>query len=69
MQVTITVLPLTTVSEVNNILNVHVLHMYAVLHLSTITYTCKGNSHNAMITVQSTTTLLRSTVDYHLIKV
>ena len=26
MQVTITVLPLTTVSEVNNILNVHVLH-------------------------------------------
>ena len=42
---------------------------YTVLHLSTITYTCKGNSHNAMITVQSTTTLLRSTVDYHLIKV
>ena len=34
------------------------------------TYKCKGNSHITMITVQSSTiVLLRSTVDYHLIKV
>ena len=33
-------------------------------------YKCKENSHISMITVQSSTiALLRSTVDYHLIKV
>ena len=42
---------------------------YTVLHLA-ITYKCKGNSHITMITVQSSAiVLLRSTVDYHLIKV
>ena len=60
----ITVLPLTIVYFVNEVhctLN--------VLHLST-TYKCKGNSHITMITIQSNTiVLLRSTVDYHLIKV
>ena len=66
---TITVLPLTTlyfVSEVHCTLKVK--HSIAPWYYA-ITYKCKGNSHITMITVQSSTiVLLRSTVDYHLIK-
>ena len=43
--------------------------LYYTLVLYAITYKCKGNSHITMITVQSSTIVLRSTVDYHLIKV
>ena len=50
------------------------LHAITVLPLTTVYIVsevhCKGNSHITMITVQSSTiVLLRSTVDYHLIKV
>ena len=66
----ITVLPLSTVylvSEVHCTLNV--LHSITPYYYA-ITYKCKGNSHITMITVQnSTIVLLRSTFDYHLIKV
>ena len=80
---TITVLPLTTmyiVSEVHCTLNVQYLtllslHTITVLPLTTVYFVSyhiqiKGNLHITMITVQSSTiVLLRSTVDYHLIKV
>ena len=41
-----------------------------LINMLAITYKCKGNSHITMITVQSSIiVLLRSAVDYHLIKV
>ena len=65
---TITVLPLTTVHFVSEVhCTSNVLHSITPKYHA-ITYKCKGNSCNTMITVQSSTiVLLRSTVD--LIKV
>ena len=69
---TITVLSLTTVCFMSEVLCIsNVLHSitpyyYTITYVHTI-YKCKVNSH---ITVQSSTiVLLRSTVDCHLIKV
>ena len=67
---TITVLPLTTVHFVSEVYcTSNVLHsITSTCKYHAITYKCKGNSYNTMITVQSSTiVLLRSTVD--LIKV
>ena len=60
---TITVLPLTTVYFV---IEVHsIIPLVLLYHMQ-----MEGNSHITMITVQSSTiVLLRSTVDYHLIKI
>ena len=65
----ITVLPLTAVYFVSEVhCTSSVLHSITPYYYA-ITYKCKGNLHITMITVVSSTiVLLRSTVDYHLIK-